>query len=283
MAVVGVVAPGAMGTALGACLAAGGHRVLTSLAGRSPATAARARPLFTDAGTLDDLVAAVDVVLVVVPPGAARAAGEELGAACTRTGARPLTVEMDAVAPATVAAIAASLPGELVDGAVSGPPPRPDAAVATRVFLSGARAGEVAALDAPGVRWVVLDGPVGAASAAKACTASVRKGHQALLAHALVTAQAHGVLDTVLADLRLDFPDAGVAPAATAATKAWRFVDEMTEIAATQEDAGLTPALFEALAEVYRALATSDWGGRRPEDVPGDLADPAGLRPHPRG
>lgn len=283
MSTVGVVAPGAMGTALGACLVAGGHRALTTLAGRSPATAARARPVFADAGALDDLVAAVDVVLVVDPPGAARTAGEDLGAACTRTGARPLVVEMDAVAPATVAAIAASLPGDLVDGAISGPPPRPDAGVATRVFLSGARAGEVAALDAPGVRWLVLDGPVGAASAAKACTASVRKGHQALLAHALVTAEAHGVLDTVLADLRLDFPDAGVAPAAAAATKAWRFVDEMTEIAATQEDAGLTPALFEALAEVYRALATSDWGGRRPEDVPGDLADPAGLRPRPRG
>jgi 3-hydroxyisobutyrate dehydrogenase-like beta-hydroxyacid dehydrogenase len=281
VAVVGVVAPGAMGTALGACLTVGGHRVLTSLAGRSPATAARARPVLADAGTLDDLVAAVDVVLLVVPPGAARAAGGDLAAACARTGARPLTVEMDAVAPATVATIDAALPGDLVDGAISGPPPRPDAATATRVFLSGARAGEVAALDAPGVRWLVLDGPVGAASAAKACTASVRKGHQALLAHALVTAQAHGVLDAVLADLRLDFPDAGVAPAATAATKAWRFVDEMTEIAATQEDAGLTPALFAALAEVYRALATSAWGGRRPEDVPGDGGDVDDLRPRP--
>ncbi|HSK62002.1 MAG TPA: DUF1932 domain-containing protein [Actinomycetospora sp.] len=281
MTVVGVVAPGAMGTALGACLAAGGHRVLTSLAGRSSDTVARARPVFTDTGTLDGLVAAVDVVLLVVPPGAARAAGGDLAAACTRTGARPLTVEMDAVAPATVAAIAAALPGDLVDGAISGPPPRPDAAAATRVCLSGARAGEVAALAAPGLRWVVLDGPVGAASAAKACTASVRKGHQALLAHALVTAQAHGVLEAVLADLRLDFPAAGVAPAATAATKAWRFVDEMIEIAATQEDAGLTPALFEALAEVYRALATSEWGGRRPEDVPPVLDDPGGLRPRP--
>ena len=126
----------------------------------------------------------------------------------------PLTVELDAVAPATVAVIAASLPGELVDGAISGP-----------VAETGRRGGDPRR---PGVRWVVLDGPVGAASAAKACTASVRKGHQALLAHALVTAQAHGVLDTVLADLRLDFPDAAVAPAATAAAKAWRFVDEMT-------------------------------------------------------
>jgi hypothetical protein len=115
------------------------------------------------------------------------------------------------------------------------------------------------------------------------CTASVRKGHQALLAQALVTADAHGVLDTVLEDLRIDFPSAGAAAAAVAATKAWRFADEMDEIAATQAAAGLTPDLFAAMATVYRRLATSDWGARRPEDVPAGLTSPAGLRPHPDG
>lgn len=278
MSAVGIVAPGAMGTALAACLAAGGHRVLGSLAGRSAETVARAHGL-EDAGELDDLVGAVDVLLLVVPPGAARAAGADVAAACRRTGARPLVAELDAVAPATVAAVAADLPTDLVDGAISGPPPRPDAAEPTRVFLAGPRAGELAALTAPGVRWLVLDGPVGAASAAKMCTASVRKGHQALLAQALVTAAEHGVLDTVVADLRLSFPDAGVPTAAVAATKAWRFVDEMDEIAATQESAGLTPALGEGLAAVYRALATSAWGARRTDEVPADLTDPAGLRP----
>ena len=268
-----------MGTALGRCLGEGGHRVLTSLAGRSGDTVARARGVLEDAGDLEDLVRAVDVLLLVVPPGAARAAGNALAAACTATGARPLTVEMDAVAPDAVTAVAERLPGDLVDGAISGPPPRPDAATPTRVFLAGPRAGEIAALTAPGVRWIVLDGPVGAASAAKMCTASVRKGYQALLAQALVTADAHGVLHEVLADLRRDFPDAGVASAATAATKAWRFSDEMTEIAATQEAAGLSPALAAGLAETYRFLATSDWGLRRPGEVPSDLDDPSGLRP----
>ncbi|MDD7937233.1 DUF1932 domain-containing protein [Actinomycetospora lutea] len=283
MAVVGVVAPGAMGTALAGCLTAGGHRVLASLAGRSADTVARARGVLEDAGGLDDLVRDVDVLLLVVPPGAARAAGADVAQACTRTGARPLVAELDAVAPATVAAVAEELPTDLVDGAVSGPPPHPDAGRPTRVFLSGPRAGEVATLVAPGVRWLVIDGPVGAASAAKMCTASVRKGHQALLAQALVTAAEHDVLETVVDDLRLDFPDAGVPTAAVAATKAWRFVDEMTEIAATQAEAGLTPALGEALAAVYRALATSAWGGRRPDEVPADLTDPSGLRPDGSG
>jgi 3-hydroxyisobutyrate dehydrogenase-like beta-hydroxyacid dehydrogenase len=275
---IGIVAPGAMGVALGRCLLAGGHQVLVALHGRSAATVARARPL-TDCGDLDTLVASADVVLSVVPPGQALAVADELAAARERTGARPLVAELNAVAPAVVEKIAARLSGDLVDGAVSGAPPSPDADPPTRVFLSGPRAAEIAALRAPGVRWIPLHGPVGAASAAKICTASVRKGYQALLAHALLTARAHGVLDTVLADLRLDFPDAGVAPVAVAATKAWRFVDEMEQIAATQSAVGLTPQLFTAVATVYRDLATSAWGARRPEDVPPDLADLADLQP----
>ena len=52
-----------------------------------------------------------------------------------------------------------------------------------------------------------------------------------------------------------------------AATKAHRYVAEMREIAATQSSAGLPPALFEAFAEVYADLATSDLAGDDPEGV----------------
>ena len=110
------------------------------------------------------------------------------------------------------------------------------------------------------------------------CTASVRKGWEALLAHALVTAEHHGVVDPVVEDLRVSFPGAGTGRAAVAVTKAWRYVDEMTEIARTQGDAGLDPALFGAFADVYRALATGPWGSSRPEDVPGDVPA-SSLRP----
>ncbi len=286
-AAVGVVAPGAMGIALGRCLAAGGHRVLTTAAGRSAATARRlADAGIEDAGSTDAVVGTAAVVISVVPPARARAAADEIATSARRTGARPLLVEANAVAPATVAEVveivgAADL--DVVDAAISGPPPRPDAEHPTRIFLAGPRAAEVAALELPGVRWIAIEGGLGAASAAKMCTASVRKGHQALLAHALLTAERHGVLDTVLADLRLDFPHDDVGHAAAAATKAWRFVDEMEEIAATQAAAGLTPDLFAAIATVYRRLATSEWGARRPEDVPAGLTSPAGLRPRPDG
>jgi hypothetical protein len=125
----------------------------------------------------------------------------------------------------------------------------------------------------------------------KMCTASVYKGFTALLTHALVTADAHGVLSQVLDDLHDSFPrqlERAAPLVAVSATKAERYVAEMREIAATQADAGLTRALFEALAQAYAALARTPAGAGDPEDV----AEPAledvlaALRPggdaHPR-
>ncbi len=48
----------------------------------------------------------------------------------------------------------------------------------------------------------------------------------------------------------------------------------MREIAVTQEAAGLTPKLFEAMAEVYSALATTSLASSAPEEIASDL----GLR-----
>jgi L-threonate 2-dehydrogenase len=69
---VAIVAPGAMGAGIGKRLASHGVRVLTSLAGRSEATAARA----SEAGMVaasDEEIAAADFVLSILPPGDALA------------------------------------------------------------------------------------------------------------------------------------------------------------------------------------------------------------------
>jgi hypothetical protein len=120
------------------------------------------------------------------------------------------------------------------------------------------------------------------------CTASMYKGSTALLAHALLTAHAHGVLPQVLDDLGDSFPRQIPRAArllAVSTTKAERYVGEMHEIAATQASVGLTPALFEAMAEAYAALAEAPLGGEAPEAIPAEpnleqvlagLAPPAG-------
>ena len=59
-------------------------------------------------------------------------------------------------------------------------------------------------------------------------------------------------------------------PLKTAAAKAWRYVAEMEEIAATQAEAGLTPDLFRAMAAVYAELAERAVAAS-PEDVPDGL------------
>jgi 3-hydroxyisobutyrate dehydrogenase-like beta-hydroxyacid dehydrogenase len=157
-----------------------------------------------------------------------------------------------------------------VDGSISGGPP--DEGV-TRVYLSGPRAAEVAALGHPRLDVRIVGDAVGAASAVKLSTASVYKGFAALLLHAVVAAEANGVRDVVLDDLAREYPDE-VANAArrmsTGAAKAHRYVAEMREIARTQEAAGLTPALFEGVAEVWERVAGSAAGARTPEEARAD-------------
>ena len=165
-----------------------------------------------------------------------------------------------------------------VDGSISGPPPR--RAGTTTIYLSGERAAELAALPFEGVERRVVGDSVGLASAVKMCTASVYKGRVAVLAQALRTAHALGVLEHVLDDLgETGFADPTVAGATLgrASAKAWRYVAEMEEIASTQGSAGLTPDLFEALADVYAGLAAVAVADT-PEEVPDGMPLAAGAR-----
>ena len=265
---VGIVSAGAMGSAVGRALREGGAQVATTLEGRSERTARLAR----DAGLecvadLGALVSDADVVLSIAPPGEAGAIADAVSAATARIDARPLVADLNAISPGTARRIGSSL-GEagldLVDGSISGPPPR--AAGTTRIYLSGARAEEVAALPFTGVGVIVVGEDVGTASAVKMCTASVYKGSVALLTHALLTARANGVLDHVLDDLG-ELADGAARSLARSATKSARYVDEMHEIATTQAAARLTPALFEAMAEVYGRLSERPLARDAPEEV----------------
>jgi 3-hydroxyisobutyrate dehydrogenase-like beta-hydroxyacid dehydrogenase len=266
--VVGIVSAGQMGSGLGWALKDGGARVITTLEGRSSRTAGLAAAAGLDlVPTVDDLLQEAAVVLVVTPPGAALHAAASLVVAAERTGARPLIADLNAIAPSTVDTMVLVLTAgglDLVDGSISGPPPtsRPGA----RVYLSGPRAGEVAALPWRHVEPIVLPGPLGRASALKMSTASVYKGLNGLVTQALRAAGHYGVLDEVLADLRANGLDqvGGVAPGAT---KARRYVPEMREIAVAQQAAGLSPSLFQAFAEVYAEIARTPLAEGDPESA----------------
>jgi len=216
---------------------------------------------------LDAVVREADVVLSVAPPDQAEAIAGAIGAAATRMSASTLVADLNAISPARARRVGTALAAaglDLVDGSISGPPPRKPGT--TRIYLSGPRAAEVAELPFAGVQLVQVGDEVGTASAVKMCTASVYKGTVALLAQALRTARANGVLEHVLDDLG-ELADGAALTIARAATKSERYVGEMHEIAATQAAAGLTPALFEAMAAVYAALAETPAARKTPEDL----------------
>jgi 3-hydroxyisobutyrate dehydrogenase-like beta-hydroxyacid dehydrogenase len=267
MSTVAIVSPGFMGAGLGWALRKGGARVVATVHGRS----ARTRRLAEDAGlellpALFDVVAVADIVLSVVPPDHALAAAQTIANAARESGARPVVADLNAISPTTMAKVAATWDGlPVVDGSISGPPPT--AAAGARVYLSGVRAADVAALPwGEWVRPVVLGTPIGSASALKMCTASVYKGLNGLVMQAMRVAGRHGVLDQVLADLGGNGLDRSAA-VTIAATKADRYVDEMREIAATQSEAGLPPALFEAFAEIYAHVARTSLASGDPESA----------------
>jgi len=266
-----------MGSAMADALARGGVRSVATIAGRSERTARLAgRAQIELLPDLATVVGEADIVLSIVPPEVAPDVAEDIVRAAAERAVRPLIAELNAVAPATVLriAVAAGENGlDLVDGSISGPPPwKPGT---TRLYLSGPRAADVAALPFDGVDRIVVGAAVGAASAVKMSTASVYKGSSALLMQALRAAHANGVLEYVLTDLGAAAPELVARVErrlARAAAKSGRYVAEMHEIATTQSAAGLTPSLFEAMAEVYAALAETQLAQAHPEDLPTDLS-----------
>ncbi len=257
-----------MGSAVGRALLDGGAEMVTTLEGRSERTARLAEAAgLACVPTLRDVVEDVDVVLSIAPPGDAGEIAAALAEACTAVSAAPLVADLNAISPATTRRIEADLAAaglDLVDGSISGPPPAGPGT--TRIYLSGPRAGEVAALPFSGVHVIEVGDGVGTASAVKMCTASVYKGSIALLTQALLTARANGVLDVVLDDLG-ERADGAARSIARSAAKSSRYVAEMEEIAATQAAAGLTPELFEAMGEVYETLSLRGLARFAPEDV----------------
>ena len=260
-ATVGLLHPGEMGAAVGQCLAAAGHRVLWVPSGRSPASAARAAAAgltAVAAGGLAGLVREADVIVSVCPPHAA------LDVARQVTGFGGVYVDANAVSPGTareIARIVEAGGASYVDGGIIGTPPV--AAGFIRLYLSGARAGEVQRLFAGGdvdARVIALGAESGgdalvAASAVKMAYASWTKGSAALLLTARALARAEGVEETLLAEWGTSQPglaERSARAAGSAAAKGWRWVAEMKEIALAMAEAGLPDGFHQAAAEVYR-------------------------------
>ena len=256
--VIGLLHPGEMGAAVGRCLTGAGYSVLWASDGRGPQTAARARAAgLEDAGTAAEVADRADVIFSICPPHAA------LDVAWAAQGFGGLYVDANAISPATAREVALMVEeggATYIDGGIIGAPPTSPspstAAGTTRLYLSGPRAGDVrglfdgTALDAR----VILSG-TWSASAVKMAYAAWTKGTAALLLAARALARAEGVEDVLLAEWTLSQPSlAGRSQGAarSAATKGWRWVAEMEEIAASMAADGLPDGFHQAAAEIFR-------------------------------
>ncbi|HEY7908493.1 MAG TPA: DUF1932 domain-containing protein [Thermomicrobiales bacterium] len=266
---VGILSPGDMGHTVGAVLRAHGLRVLTCLEGRSE----RTRALATEAGieempTLGDLVVAADIILCILVPAEAMGVASRVAAAIRATGADVLYADCNAIAPQTVRAIGDIITvagGRFADvGIIGGPPKQPG----TRFYASGPGAEEFAALNDFGLDVRVLDGDAGQASGLKMCYGALTKGLQALGTELLVAARLMGLEETLRAEQVESTPDvlAWLQRAVpTMPPKAYRWVGEMEEIAATFASLGMTPSIFQGAADLYRFIAETPIGKESPE------------------
>jgi L-threonate 2-dehydrogenase len=257
--VVAVIAPGAMGAAIGRRLADRGVKVLTSLTGRSAATAKRAG----DAGMIDASdaeIAAADFMLSILPPGDALALAQRFAPALAASNAKPVYVDCNAINPATVervAAVIAPTGSAFVDAGIIGSPPQGQGA-GPRLYASGEAAQGVAALRQYGLDVRVLAGSLSAASALKMSYAGITKGTQAIGAAMILAAMRAGSAEALVAELgfsQQEMLEQFRQQLPKMPAKAYRWVAEMQEIAGFVGDDPAARALYEGAAHFYGRMA----------------------------
>jgi 3-hydroxyisobutyrate dehydrogenase-like beta-hydroxyacid dehydrogenase len=256
--VVAIIAPGNMGSAVGARLTEKGVRVLTSLEGRSAASTERAKTAGMIAAS-DPEIAAADVILSIVPPGEALPLAQRLAAALSAANKKPVYADCNAVNPDTVSKIATVIAQTgcmFVDAGIIGGPPR--AGYNGPVFyVSGENTDKVEPLNGYGLVIRKVNGAIGAASALKMSFGGITKGLIAIGSAMTLAAHRAGVADALEAELASSQPN-------TLATlkrmvpdmppKAYRWVAEMEEIAGfTGSDA--EREMYLAIAKFYERLS----------------------------
>lgn len=261
---IGVIGAGEMGAAVGRRLHECGARVMTSLKGRSAASAERVERAGIE--VIDDdnlLLREADFVMSIVPPGVAVEVGQRLREPLLRANATPIFVECNAIAPSTTRRIEEILHDmRFIDAGIIGGPPvagTQEPAKGPRFYASGASANELMRLAKYGLDIAVLDAPVGAASALKLAYAGMTKGFTAIATAMVNAASREGLADALRAELsrtqpqflaRLERSIPDMFP------KAYRWVAEMEQIAEFVGDAREGATIYDGAARLYEWIAS---------------------------
>jgi len=256
---IAIIAPGAMGSGVGQRLAENKVTVVTSLAGRSEASAARAQKAGM-VGVGDAQLAEADFLLSIVPPGEALALARRLAPVLRASNKKTVYIDCNAVSPPTaqeIADVIATTGCLFVDAGIIGPPPQPGSRN-TKFYVSGPAAHDFARLNDYGLIVRVLEGPLTAASAMKMSYAGITKGFTALGAAMMLAATRGGTAEALKAEL-----EESQAPlfnwlsrqVPSMYSKAYRWVAELDEIAGFVGEDRPDHAMFAAAARFYEEIA----------------------------
>jgi L-threonate 2-dehydrogenase len=267
--IISVMSQGAMGAATASRLVENGLEVRTNLSGRSTASAERAAKAGMKPVSEDELNGA-DFLLSIVPPAEALSLAERLSPALARAAARKIVfVDLNAINPETtkkVAQIVQTAGALFVDGGIIGGPPRAGYD-GPAYYVSGVDAKLVEALAPFGLKIVVLDGPIGAASALKMSYAGITKGLIAISCSMILAAQRAGVSDALYKELSASQAAllSGFARGVPDMfSKAYRWVAEMNEISGFAGSDSAEREIFSGAANFYARIAR-DYEGHNEE------------------
>jgi L-threonate 2-dehydrogenase len=265
---VAVVSQGAMGAGVGGRLKERGLTVITSLAGRSEASAKRAKAAGMVAVS-DQECAQADFFLSICPPSEAMALAEKMSALIKPNNKKPIYVDCNAVSPSSkikIGEVVAKSGAPFVDGGIIGLPPKEG--YTPFIHVAGPEAEKVAVLNEFGIKINVVDGVIGSASALKMCFGGITKGVTAVASMMMLSATRAGVADKLRAELERSYPTYLTSFQRSVPDmfdKAYRFVGEMEEISDfNAEGDPAAKKLYQAVAEFYTRIA-ADHDGKHEE------------------
>jgi 3-hydroxyisobutyrate dehydrogenase-like beta-hydroxyacid dehydrogenase len=267
---VAILSPGDMGHAVGQRLRENDLDVITCLAGRSDRTRAlAAKAGIRDIPTMEELVEQSDLIMSMTVSAAVSSLCRQVADVLRATGTDTLFAECNAIAPQLareLEPIITDAGGRFVDVSIIGGPPRPG--YSPHFYTSGEAASRFEQLNDFGLTVLKLDGEVGQASGIKMCYAAMTKGSWALYSELLMAAELMGLTEPLLAEFQSGQQAVLQRMERTLPTvpaRSLRWVSEMEEIRNTFAHLGMTPHLFEGVAEMYRFIGSTPLGEEFPE------------------
>jgi 3-hydroxyisobutyrate dehydrogenase-like beta-hydroxyacid dehydrogenase len=259
---VGVLYPGEMGLALARVLAMRGHRVVTTIRGRSPSTAARCRDAQIETlDGIDRVVQESGVVFSIVPPPAASSVVQDY-CRCAHLAPRDaIFVDANSIGPELAIELCGRVEASaatFVDASVNGL--AKTLISGGTLFVSGPRCTEVSALFGDAMRVRPLGDRVGQASAMKMLLSAFAKGACAIYTEAALVAHQHGMLEQMQQAYAEIYPGISVVTERMLPTyplHASRRAAEMAELQQTVRAAGIEPCVTAAIRLLHEQLAAA--------------------------